>query len=158
MAMQALVSTREVFDSVPAANGKSMRFPLLLHFSVMAFSDQPRDRLFLLVSVQLMELSSEEANDEEAIRKKEQEILDLGEMYKKEGKARELAELIRNVRPFLTMISKAKAAKLVRSLVDLFLDMEAATGTEVSLCKVCLKGFELGLVFKWSLFLFLGVY
>merc|ERR1712243_194572 len=99
MAMQALVSTREVFDSVPAAN------------------------------VQLMELSSEEANDEEAIRKKEQEILDLGEMYKKEGKARELAELIRNVRSFLTMISKAKAAKLVRSLVDLFLDMEAATGT-----------------------------
>jgi len=109
MAMQALVSTREVFDSVPAAN------------------------------VQLMELSSEEANDEEAIRKKEQEILDLGEMYKKEGKARELAELIRNVRPFLTMISKAKAAKLVRSLVDLFLDMEAATGTEVSLCKECIE-------------------
>lgn len=30
------------------------------------------------------------------------------------------------------MVSKAKAAKLVRALVDLFLDMEAGTGTEVS--------------------------
>lgn len=74
--------------------------------------------------------------DEEAIRNKEQEIMDLGERYKKEMKAQELAQLIRDVRPFLAMISKAKAAKLVRGLVDLFLDMEAATGTEVQLCKV----------------------
>lgn len=75
-------------------------------------------------------------NDEEAIRNKEQEIMELGEKYKKEKKAVELAQLIRDVRPFLAMISKAKAAKLVRGLVDLFLDMEAATGTEVQLCKV----------------------
>ena len=75
-------------------------------------------------------------DDEESIRDRESEILELGEKYKKEGKANELAQLIRDVRPFLAMISKAKAAKLVRSLVDLFLDMEAATGTEVALCKV----------------------
>lgn len=75
-------------------------------------------------------------NDEESIRNKEQEIMELGEKYKKEKKAVELAQLIRDVRPFLAMISKAKAAKLVRGLVDLFLDMEAATGTEVQLCKV----------------------
>ena len=36
------------------------------------------------------------------------------------------------MRPFLNSISKAKAARLVRSLLDLFLDMEAATGQEVS--------------------------
>lgn len=78
----------------------------------------------------------ESDNDEEAIRNKEQEILELGEKYKKEKKPQELAQLIRNVRPFLSMISKAKAAKLVRGLVDLFLDMEASTGTEVDLCKV----------------------
>lgn len=35
------------------------------------------------------------------------------------------------MRPFLNSISKAKAARLVRSLLDLFLDMEAATGQEV---------------------------
>jgi len=81
--------------------------------------------------------------DEEAIRNKEQEIMDLGERYKKEMKAQELAQLIRDVRPFLAMISKAKAAKLVRGLVDLFLDMEASTGTEVQLCKVYNNDFKL---------------
>lgn len=50
----------------------------------------------------------------------------------------ELADLIRNVRPFLNQMSKAKAAKLVRQLVDLFLDMEAATGMEVDLCLECI--------------------
>ena len=44
----------------------------------------------------------------------------------------ELVGLIEFVRPFLSMVSKAKAAKLVRCLVDMFLDMEAGTGKEVS--------------------------
>jgi hypothetical protein len=42
-----------------------------------------------------------------------------------------LAELIVFTRPFLNMVSKAKAAKLVRNLVDMFLDLEAGTGEEV---------------------------
>ena len=46
----------------------------------------------------------------------------------------ELAGLIKFTRPFLTCVSKAKAAKLVRTLVDQFLDMEASTGKEVWLC------------------------
>ena len=43
----------------------------------------------------------------------------------------ELAELIVFTRPFLNLVSKAKAAKLVRNLVDMFLDLEAGTGEEV---------------------------
>ena len=43
------------------------------------------------------------------------------------------------MRPFLISISKAKAARLVRSLLDLFLDMEAATGQEVELCLECIE-------------------
>lgn len=70
-------------------------------------------------------------DDEDNIRVKEQGILQLGELYKKEGKAKELAELIKATRPFLSLISKAKAAKLVRSLVDFFLDLEAGIGIEV---------------------------
>ncbi|XP_055780191.1 26S proteasome non-ATPase regulatory subunit 11A-like [Salvelinus fontinalis] len=46
----------------------------------------------------------------------------------------ELGGLLKYVRPFLNSISKAKAARLVRSLLELFLDMEAATGQEVELC------------------------
>jgi len=43
-----------------------------------------------------------------------------------------LANLIKTTRPFLALVSRAKAAKLVRTLVDLFLDMEAGTGEEVN--------------------------
>lgn len=78
-------------------------------------------------------------NDEEKIKNKEQDILNLGEQYKKEGKAKELADLIKATRPFLSLISKAKAAKLVRSLVDFFLDLEAGIGIEVQLCKECIE-------------------
>jgi 26S proteasome regulatory subunit N6 len=46
-------------------------------------------------------------DDEDSIRVKEQGILQLGELYKKEGKAKELAELIKATRPFLSLISKA---------------------------------------------------
>ncbi|KAJ8951995.1 hypothetical protein NQ314_007613 [Rhamnusium bicolor] len=81
----------------------------------------------------------DQENDEENIKNKEQDILNLGEKYKKEGKAKELAELIKATRPFLSMISKAKAAKLVRSLVDYFLDLEAGIGIEVQLCKECIE-------------------
>jgi len=44
----------------------------------------------------------------------------------------ELVELIEFTRAtFLLHVSKAKAAKLVRTLIDLFLDMEAGSGREV---------------------------
>jgi 26S proteasome regulatory subunit N6 len=60
-------------------------------------------------------------------------------MLSNEGKAEDLCKLIKNARPFLCLISKAKAAKLVRGLVDMFLDMEACTGYEVDLCKECIE-------------------
>ncbi|XP_075238052.1 regulatory particle non-ATPase 6 [Lycorma delicatula] len=80
-----------------------------------------------------------EENEEDDIKAKEQGILQLGEQYRNEGKAKELAELIKATRPFLSLISKAKAAKLVRSLVDFFLDLEAGIGIEVQLCKECIE-------------------
>ena len=47
----------------------------------------------------------------------------------------ELGDLVRVSRRHLGLFSKAKAAKLVRELVDYFLDMEASTGMEVGLCE-----------------------
>ncbi|KAK2191133.1 hypothetical protein NP493_59g02014 [Ridgeia piscesae] len=76
--------------------------------------------------------------DEEGIKIKEMAIMELGTLLKTTGQAEELASLIKFSRPFLTLISKAKAAKLVRALVDKFLDMEAATGKEVELCIECI--------------------
>ena len=43
----------------------------------------------------------------------------------------ELGDLVRVSRKHLHLFSKAKAAKLVRELVEYFLDMEASTGMEV---------------------------
>jgi 26S proteasome regulatory subunit N6 len=51
----------------------------------------------------------------------------------------ELGGLIKFVRPFLAYLSKAKAAKMVRTLLDLFLDMETATGREVEICLECIE-------------------
>ncbi|KAF2880290.1 hypothetical protein ILUMI_25886 [Ignelater luminosus] len=87
----------------------------------------------------LINSDEEPENEEEKIKNQEQDILNKGEQYKKEGKAKELAELIKGTRPFLSLISKAKAAKLVRSLVDFFLDLEAGIGIEVQLCKECIE-------------------
>lgn len=77
-------------------------------------------------------------SDEEGIKSKEQAILKLGSLLSRLGKAHDLGELVKYIRPFLKSVSKAKAAKLVRALVDMFLDMEASTGMEVELCLECI--------------------
>ena len=54
-----------------------------------------------------------------------------------------MSGLIKQVRPILKNFSKAKAAKLVRGLVDMFLDIDRAEGSkgeaEVQLCQVQLQ-------------------
>ena len=86
--------------------------------------------------------SCEEQPSEEALRDQEASILQLGEKYREEGKTKEMTELISYVRRLLKFMSKAKAAKIVRDLVDMFLDMrkEGESGDkEVELCKVTLS-------------------
>lgn len=78
-------------------------------------------------------------NDEEGIREKENAISELGNIYSNKKMAKDLADLILLTRPFLAQISKAKAGRLVRSLVDLFLDLEAGTGREIELIKECIE-------------------
>lgn len=50
-----------------------------------------------------------------------------------------MAKLIREIRPTLANFSKAKAAKIVRYLVDLFLDMNTKNGIEIALCLECIE-------------------
>ncbi|ESO00107.1 hypothetical protein HELRODRAFT_187263 [Helobdella robusta] len=77
--------------------------------------------------------------NDDVIKIKEQAIIELGDLFAKSGKADELWSMIKFTRPFLALVSKAKAAKLVRNLVDKFLDMEAGTGKEVELCQECIE-------------------
>ena len=66
--------------------------------------------------------------DEEQLREMEASALDIGQKMREEGKAKELGNLIKQIRPFLKLLSKAKAAKLIRGLVDMYLDMGADAG------------------------------
>jgi len=78
-------------------------------------------------------------DNEESIKEQEAAILKLGSLYSRDGKAAELSELVRMTRPFLKCISKAKAAKMVRDLVDLFLSIHAESNNEaVQLCLECI--------------------
>merc|ERR1719447_2448471 len=65
--------------------------------------------------------------------------MQIGQQYAGEKKAEELGDLIKLIRPFTRLLSKAKAAKLIRGLVDMYLDMGAVTGHEVQLCKECIQ-------------------
>merc|ERR1712154_542563 len=93
----------------------------------------------------LESLDVSEAPSEEILRDQEANILQLGEKLREEGKTQEMTDLIQKVRTILKFMSKAKAAKLVRGLVDMFLEMKtnrdpADSGeNEVQLCKECIE-------------------
>lgn len=78
------------------------------------------------------------------LRDQEANILQLGEKLREEGKTQEMTHLIQKVRVILKYMSKAKAAKLVRGLVDMFLEMKTnrdpgdSGENEVRLCKASL--------------------
>jgi len=84
--------------------------------------------------------SDVDANDETAVKEKEQAILTLGEHFATNNDGAELRNLISAIRPFLQQVSKAKAGKLVRRLIDLFLDLDDKTtcGEEVIVCRECI--------------------
>jgi len=77
--------------------------------------------------------------DEDQLKDSETKIMQIGQQYASEKKAEELGDLIKLIRPFTRLLSKAKAAKLIRGLVDMYLDMGAHTGYEVQLCKECIQ-------------------
>ena len=58
--------------------------------------------------------NNEAPPSDEEVRDQEQNILQLGERLKVEGKTEEMSDLIQKVRAILKFLSKAKAAKLVR--------------------------------------------
>ena len=89
--------------------------------------------------------------DEEQLKEKETVIMEIGKKYdglailkklvfmrfifryREQGNAKELGHMM-VIRPFTTLLSKTKAANVIRGVVDVYLGMEAATGYEVYLC------------------------
>jgi len=79
------------------------------------------------------------SDDEQKIKAVEHGLSSMGKFLAKQNKAKELAGLIKSIRPFLGVVSKAKASKIVRELVDTFLDMGSVTGLEIPLCLECIE-------------------
>merc|ERR1711881_443542 len=60
------------------------------------------------------------------------------ERFQEEGEGEQLVDLVKNVQPFLRRISKAKAAKLVKVLIDLYLNI-APGELGIKLCQECIE-------------------
>ena len=74
------------------------------------------------------------------IKKKEDSIMELGNILAQNKQTEELRKMIEQTRPFLVSLGKAKAAKLVRDLVDLCLKIDDQDGDiKVGLIKECIQ-------------------
>ncbi|KAL5263056.1 hypothetical protein ACHWQZ_G008452 [Mnemiopsis leidyi] len=107
----------------------------LEHASSIELKD-PEEALKLYYSITNQSVT---ADDEAKIKEVELALSSMGKLLAKQNKAKELANLIKSIRPFLGIVSKAKASKIVRELVDTFLDMGSKTGLEIPLCLECIE-------------------
>ncbi|KFX96787.1 hypothetical protein O988_05157, partial [Pseudogymnoascus sp. VKM F-3808] len=79
------------------------------------------------------------ATNDAAVREFETALVKLGELYRDEQKTDELVNLITTSRTVLSSFAKAKTAKLVRSLLDLFHKIPNTTDTQISVTKSCIE-------------------
>ncbi|KAJ3362072.1 hypothetical protein GGF32_006525 [Allomyces javanicus] len=82
-----------------------------------------------------LEVLQSSATGEEAVRAKEAAILKLGQLYRMQRAAKELAALLSQCRTFLVSLPKAKTAKIVRTLIDYFSDIPDSLALQVQVCK-----------------------
>ncbi|ODN02561.1 26S proteasome non-ATPase regulatory subunit 11 [Orchesella cincta] len=68
----------------------------------------------------------------------EEGIMRIAQECKDKKDSKRFDELIQRVRTFVNNVSKAKAAKLVRSLVDMYLDIDATSEQQVKVCQDCI--------------------
>jgi len=80
--------------------------------------------------------------NEGEVKEKESAILKVAQLYSLMKNVNAIGLLIKNTRPFLNCLSKAKAAKLVRDLLDLFLEVHTVDhdySTAQQLCCECIE-------------------
>ncbi|ULU00982.1 hypothetical protein L3Y34_001409 [Caenorhabditis briggsae] len=88
----------------------------------------------------LTNLVKSPASGDDDIKKKEDSIMELGNILAQNKQTEELRKMIEQTRPFLVSLGKAKAAKLVRDLVDLCLKIDDQDGDiKVGLVKECIQ-------------------
>ncbi|GAB2238765.1 hypothetical protein Droror1_Dr00024678 [Drosera rotundifolia] len=75
------------------------------------------------------------SSSSEALRIKEQAITNLTELLKQESRAEDLRSLLTQLRPFFSVIPKAKTAKIVRGIIDAVAKIPGTSDLQISLCK-----------------------
>ncbi|KAL3622363.1 26S proteasome regulatory subunit rpn6 [Castilleja foliolosa] len=71
----------------------------------------------------------------EALRIKEQSIANLSDLLRQESRAQDLQNLLTKLRPFFSLIPKAKTAKIVRVIIDAVAKIPGTSDLQISLCK-----------------------
>ncbi|KAK0356140.1 26S proteasome regulatory subunit rpn6 [Friedmanniomyces endolithicus] len=83
-------------------------------------------------------LSKQPGTNDRAARDFENALLGLGELYRDHKRTQDLATLIQQTRDVLTSFARAKTAKLVRQLLDLFTAIPNTTDIQISVTKSCI--------------------
>ncbi|KAL9129338.1 MAG: hypothetical protein Q9217_002176 [Psora testacea] len=84
-------------------------------------------------------LSEKPGSTTAALQEYEAALLGLGESYRDTGKTNELAELVKSSTSSLSSFTKAKTAKLVRQLLDLFPSDPKITPLQIKTTKSCIE-------------------
>ncbi|XP_073270967.1 26S proteasome non-ATPase regulatory subunit 11 homolog [Primulina huaijiensis] len=83
----------------------------------------------------LYQILENPSSSSEALRIKEQAITNLSDLLRQEGRAAELQDLLTKLRPFFSLIPKAKTAKIVRGIVDAVAKIPGSSDLQITLCK-----------------------
>ncbi|BCS27422.1 proteasome regulatory particle lid subunit RPN6 [Aspergillus puulaauensis] len=78
-------------------------------------------------------------SSEKSSRDYENALIGLGELYRDEKKPQEIADLIKTSRDSFSSFAKAKTAKLVRQLLDLFSEIPNTLDIQISVIQTCIE-------------------
>ncbi|GAA5904354.1 uncharacterized protein JCM6883_006460 [Sporobolomyces salmoneus] len=70
--------------------------------------------------------------DEELLKEKESAILELGKLFRDQKDATKLAQVVKESRPLVQHLAKAKTAKLIRTLLDYFSSIPSSKPLEIT--------------------------
>ncbi|KAI8816057.1 PCI domain-containing protein [Fimicolochytrium jonesii] len=87
-------------------------------------------------------LTTTTGNTDQEIQVRETALVKLGELYKDTKAAEKLAQLIRGSPSYLSNTSKAKTAKIIRTLLDVFAEIPDSLPLQVAVCRESIKWAE----------------